>query len=49
MRAADPSLYDIVPIGVTKEGGWLTLDETRRALDVADPPFKKRSPAPVTA
>src|SRR6185369_13526176 len=41
LRAADPSLYDVVPIGVTKQGGWLSLDETQRALDVADPPFKK--------
>ena len=41
LRAADPSLYEAVPIGVTKEGGWLTLDETRRALERADPPFKK--------
>jgi D-alanine-D-alanine ligase len=41
LLAADPSLYDVVPIGVTKQGGWLTLDETQRALDVADPPFKK--------
>lgn len=41
LRAADPSLYDVVPIGVTKQGGWLTLDETRTALDRADPPFKK--------
>jgi D-alanine-D-alanine ligase len=41
LHAADASLYEVVPIGVTKEGGWLTLDETRRALDRADPPFKK--------
>jgi D-alanine-D-alanine ligase len=41
LLAADPSLYDVVPIGVTKEGGWLTLDETQRALDVADAPFQK--------
>jgi D-alanine-D-alanine ligase len=41
LRAADPSLYEVVPIGVTKQGGWLTLEETRHALDIADPPFKK--------
>ncbi|MCI0850225.1 MAG: D-alanine--D-alanine ligase [Chloroflexi bacterium] len=33
--------YDVVPIGVTKTGAWLTPDETQRQLDRSDEPYHK--------
>ncbi|HEY3143084.1 MAG TPA: D-alanine--D-alanine ligase family protein [Acidimicrobiales bacterium] len=32
LRAADPDRYDIVPIGITREGTWVQADEARVAL-----------------
>jgi D-alanine-D-alanine ligase len=39
--AAASDRYDVVPIGVTKTGAWLTPDETRRQLDFPSEPFAK--------
>ena len=33
--------FDVVPIGVTKDGAWLTPDETQRQLDREDEKFHK--------
>ena len=33
--------FDVVPIGVTKDGAWLTPDETQRQLDRDDEKFHK--------
>jgi D-alanine-D-alanine ligase len=41
IAAADPERFDVVPIGVTKSGLWLSVDQTRDALDRPEPPFKK--------
>jgi len=42
IKAADPDRFDVVPFGVTRDGRWLTPDETQRQLDREDPPFRKR-------
>jgi D-alanine-D-alanine ligase len=42
LRAADRERFEIVPIGVTKAGGWLSLEETQAALDKPEQPFHKR-------
>ena len=47
IKAADPERFDVVPFGVTRDGRWLTPDETRRQLDRDDPPFQKRLEADV--
>jgi len=39
--AAAQERFDVVPIGVTKTGAWLTPDETQRQLDREDKPFEK--------
>jgi D-alanine-D-alanine ligase len=39
--AAAGERFDVVPIGVTKTGAWLTPDETQRQLDRDDEPFHK--------
>src|SRR5262249_26582018 len=39
--AAAPQGVDIVPIGVTKKGVWLTTDETRASLSRAQVAFSK--------
>lgn len=41
IAAADPDRFEVVPIGVTKAGVWLTPGETRAALARPAPPFKK--------
>lgn len=41
IAAADPDRLEIVPIGVTKTGVWLSPKETGRQLDRADPQFQK--------
>lgn len=33
MAALDPERWDVVPFGVTRRGGWMTPEETARALD----------------
>ena len=33
--------FDVVPIGVTKAGAWLTPEETERQLEREDEPFRK--------
>jgi D-alanine-D-alanine ligase len=47
LEAADPDRFDVVPFGVTRDGRWLTPEETRRQLDRDDPPFRKRLDADV--
>ncbi len=42
IAAADPDRFDVVPIGVTGDGVWLTPELTREELAKPDPPFKKR-------
>ena len=39
--AAASDRFDVVPIGVTKSGAWLTPDETQRQLDAPSEPFTK--------
>jgi len=39
--AAASERFDVVPIGVTKSGAWLTPDETQRQLDAPLEPFTK--------
>ncbi len=41
MAAVDRSRFDVVPIGVTKTGAWLTPEETQTQMDAPAPPFKK--------
>lgn len=41
LTAADKSRFALVPLGVTREGVWLSEEETRAALAVPEPPFKK--------
>jgi D-alanine-D-alanine ligase len=33
LGAADASRYDIVPVGITREGTWVMADDARRALE----------------
>jgi D-alanine-D-alanine ligase len=33
--------FDVIPIGVTRSGGWLSPDETARQLALPDEPFRK--------
>jgi D-alanine-D-alanine ligase len=39
--AAASDRFNVVPIGVTKAGAWLTPDETQRQLDIPAGPFTK--------
>ncbi len=41
IAAADPKSFQIVPIGVTKTGVWLSPEQTRLQLDRAGPLFHK--------
>lgn len=41
IAAADQSRFEVVPIGVTKSGLWLSAEETRAALERPDPAFHK--------
>ncbi len=47
LQAADPARFETVPFGVTREGRWLTPDETRAQLDRPDALFQKRIEADV--
>lgn len=42
IAAADPDRFDVVPVGVTKEGTWLTPTETLSQLERPDRPYEKR-------
>lgn len=42
IAAANPERFEIVPIGVTRSGAWLSVEETRRELAKPDAPFKKQ-------
>ena len=33
MAALDPARWEVLPIGIAKDGQWLTPSETRSALD----------------
>ncbi|MGE0686982.1 MAG: D-alanine--D-alanine ligase, partial [Dehalococcoidia bacterium] len=39
IAAADPERFEVVPIGVTRSGAWLSVDETREQLAKPDAPF----------
>jgi D-alanine-D-alanine ligase len=39
MRALDPAKYEIVPVGITREGGWLTGGDPMAALTASSPLF----------
>lgn len=39
MRALDPDRYDVVPIGITRSGQWLTSEDPMQALVDASPMF----------
>ena len=47
LEAADPARFDVVPFGVTRDGRWLTPDETRKQLNRGDKPYEKRIDADV--
>jgi D-alanine-D-alanine ligase len=40
MAALDPERWDVVPIGISKSGAWLTPAETRAALDAGNRAFE---------
>jgi D-alanine-D-alanine ligase len=42
IAAADPARFEVVPIGVTPDGVWLSPIETAAALAVPEAPFQKR-------
>ena len=35
-RALDPARYEVVPVGITREGRWLLAEAARAALDAGD-------------
>jgi D-alanine-D-alanine ligase len=37
-RALDPARYEVVPVGITREGRWLLAEAARAALDAGDVP-----------
>ena len=39
LEAADTARFDVVPFAVTRDGRWLTPDETRVQLARADKPY----------
>jgi D-alanine-D-alanine ligase len=41
MAAVDRSRFEVVPIGVTKTGAWLTPEETQRQMEIPAAPFQK--------
>ena len=41
INAADRDRFEVIPIGVTKSGVWLSPEETRRQLERDDPLFQK--------
>lgn len=47
LEAADPSRFETVPFGVTRDGRWLTAEETRAQLARDEPLFEKRMAADV--
>lgn len=36
MREADPERFEVIPVGITRRGAWLTPDETRERLARVD-------------
>src|SRR2546423_9220017 len=49
LEAADPDRFEAVPFGVTRDGRWLTPEETRAQLARADKPYEKRLDADIRA
>jgi D-alanine-D-alanine ligase len=41
MAAVDGSRFQVVPIGITKTGAWLTPEETQEQMDRPEAPYKK--------
>ncbi len=39
MGALDPDKYEVVPVGITREGRWLTADDPMRRLTASSPLF----------
>jgi D-alanine-D-alanine ligase len=37
-RALDPARYEVVPVGITRDGQWLLAEAARAALDAGDRP-----------
>jgi D-alanine-D-alanine ligase len=46
VMAAARDRFDVVPVGVTTTGAWLSAEETQRQLDRPDGPFQKRLELP---
>src|SRR5207247_11046214 len=42
ISAVERELYEVVPIGVTRDGVWLTPQQTRVAMSRGDVAFRKR-------
>jgi D-alanine-D-alanine ligase len=42
IKAIDKSKYDVVPIGITKEGHWLTAEKAERLLGTSTPPHEEK-------
>ncbi len=47
LEAADPSRFEVVPFAVTRDGRWLTPDESTAQLAREDKPYEKRIDADV--
>ena len=37
MAALDPDRYDVVPVGITPDGGWVLADPDQRLANTPDP------------
>ncbi|GIU83233.1 MAG: D-alanine--D-alanine ligase [Acidimicrobiales bacterium] len=42
--AADPARYDVVPLGIARDGGWHLAEEDRRRIREGDEPVEALSP-----
>lgn len=40
INALDPAKYDVIPLGITREGRWLAGDDPMRALTAVSPMFQ---------
>lgn len=49
IAAADPARFEVVPVGVSKSGVWLSREATEEQMARPEPPFKKRLEAPAEA
>ncbi len=44
IAALDPERWDVTPLGIARDGAWLTADETAAALDVGATSFEQGTP-----